>query len=244
MHLDDERLQRLQHGELDPHASRSMVEHVAACPECRARLAEAERDQAELYGLLRLVDHPPPSVNAETVAVRARLQERGWGRWAAGILLATAVAGAAYAMPGSPLRGWTKATWEWIQGRSRSEASPAAPVRPVAGLAVPAGYALTILFESAQPRSRVRISLGERAEVQVRAPAGAARFSSEAGRLRIANHDSIATFEIEIPRGAPRVEIQVAGRRIFLKDGPRIVAEGSADRREIYLLPLTPPPSR
>ena len=49
MHLDDEQLQRLLDGELDRGRARSMADHVAACPDCRA-LSEAERDQAEVYG--------------------------------------------------------------------------------------------------------------------------------------------------------------------------------------------------
>ena len=76
------------------------------------------------------------------------------------------------------------------------------------------------------------------------APSGAAMFGSEAGRLRVANHDSTATFEVEIPRDARRVEIRVAGRQIFLKEGARVTAEGSSDRHEVYLLPLSPPPSQ
>ena len=115
----------------------------------------------------------------------------------------------------------------------------------MAGLAVPPADPLTILFDSAQSGSQVRISLGEWSEVRVRAPSDAATFGSEAGRLRIlANRDSTATFEIEIPREAPRVEIRAAGRQIFLKEGTRVTGRGIGDRREVYLLPLAPPPSQ
>ena len=104
MHLDDEQLQRLLHGELDRGSAGALAEHVAACADCRQRLSEAERDQAEVYGLLRLVDHPAPPVDAESVAASARGHDRGWGRWAAGILLAMAAAGGAYAASGSRSR--------------------------------------------------------------------------------------------------------------------------------------------
>jgi hypothetical protein len=56
----------------------------------------------------------------------------------------------------------------------------------------------------------------------------------------IDNSGSPATFEVEIPRGAARVEIAVAGKRIFLKEGPRLTAEGSGEAG--YLLPLVPSP--
>lgn len=243
MHLDDEQLQRLLHGELDQDSAGALAVHVAGCADCQQRLSDAERDQAEVYGLLRLVDHPPPPVDAESVAADARGHDRGWGRWVAGILLAMAAAGVAYAASGS-LPGWIQAVREWTRESTPSEERPRAPVAPMAGLAVPPGDGLTILFESPQPRSQVRISLGEGAEVRVRGPSGAATFDSEADRLRVFNRDSVATFEIEIPRDARRVEVRVAGRRIFLKDGARVVAEGPGDHREVYLLPLAPPPSQ
>jgi hypothetical protein len=43
-----------------------------------------------------------------------------------------------------------------------------------------------------------------------------------------------------VPRGAPRVEIRVEGTRVFLKEGERVTAVGSAASPGPYLLPLTP----
>ena len=244
MHLDDEQLQRLLHGELDPRTARLLAEHLPRCAECRDRLSRAEQDQTEVYELLRLLDHAPPPMDAKSIAARASRPDRGWGRLAAGILLAMAIAGGAYALPGSPLPGWTRAVLNGTRDRGTTEVPPPAPAPPMAGLAVPAGEGLTILFESPQPRSSVRISLGEWGEVRVRGPSGAATFGSEADSLRVVNRDSTATFEIEIPREARRVEIRVADRRIFLKDGSRITVPGSGDGREVYLLPLVPPSSQ
>ena len=84
------------------------------------------------------------------------------------------------------------------------------------------------------------MSLTDGDEVTVRAPIGAASFLSAADRLVITNSGSGATFQIQIPRTAPRVEIRVAGRRIFLKDGARVLTEGSAESGNRYLLPLSP----
>jgi hypothetical protein len=242
MHLDEEQLQRLLHGESASATERSMREHLSTCTDCRTRLSDAQRDETEIHALLRLVDHPPPVVGAEAVAASARAHDGGWGRWAAGLLLALTAAGAAYAAPGSPLRGWTRAALELVRDDREPEPPQAPATAPeMAGLAIAPGDTLTILFKSAQPQARARVSLGEGAEVRVRAPSGAATFGSDAERLVIDNRDSIATFEIEIPRDAPRVEIRVAGTRIFLKDGSRVMAQGAGDGREPYLLPLSPP---
>jgi hypothetical protein len=234
MHLDEEQLQRFLHRELDADVRRSAAEHLATCVECRDRLFELERDQKEVHRLLARVDSPPPEVTAHQIAARARGSDPAWGKWAAGILLAAALAGGAYAMPGSPLREWAREAREWIGG-TEPPPRPLAPPMPVmAGLAVPAGDRLFILFGRSQPRSRVRVSIGDWTEVRVRGPSGGATFGSEADTLRVDNRDSTGTFEVEIPRQAPRVEIRVMDRRIFLKDGARI--EPASD-----LLPLTAP---
>lgn len=244
MHLDEELLQRLMHGESAGIAGHSLREHVAACPECRERLLEARRDEEDVHALLGLLDHPPPPVRAESVVAMARRAgENAWGRWAAGVLLVLTAAGAAYAAPGSPLRDWARLAVEWTRGGPKSAApAPEARKAPeLAGLAIAPGRVLTILFESVQPDAQVRVSLGDWAEVRVRAPIGAATFTSDAERLVIDNGRRPATYEIEIPRDAPRVEIQVAGDRIFLKDGARIVAEGADGAEEPYLLRLSFP---
>ena len=50
---------------------------------------------------------------------------------------------------------------------------------------------------------------------------------------------SSATFEIQIPRAAPRVEILVGGTRLFLKEGSRVTVEGTADAQGPFVLPLS-----
>jgi hypothetical protein len=241
MHLDEEQIQRFLHGEEDDLTARASADHLRSCPQCRERLASAERDQREVYGLLRLADGPPPAVTAEQVIARARSSGVGWGRWAAGILLAVAVAGGAYAMPGSPLPGWLHDVRAPIQGPERSPRPPEPAMPLLAGIAVPPGERLVILFERSHPEARARITLGDWAEVRVRGPSGGATFGSEADTLRVGNRDSTATFEIEIPRGARMVEIRVAGARIFTKDGPRVTASGGGESAEVYLLPLSAP---
>ena len=50
IHLDDERLQRLLHGELDTAAAAAARDHLAGCAACAARLDEAERDEQAVFG--------------------------------------------------------------------------------------------------------------------------------------------------------------------------------------------------
>ena len=76
---------------------------------------EAQREEAELNALFRVLDDPPPAVSAEALALRAvmdkaaaRTRGSGWMRRAAAVLLVVGVAGAAYAIPGSPVRGWVQ----------------------------------------------------------------------------------------------------------------------------------------
>jgi anti-sigma factor RsiW len=226
MHLDIERLQRFLDGELSAPEQGVVREHLAQCAACRGRVAEARQADAELQAQLRQLDHEPPRITAAQVVARAM----GRGprirrfRWAAGIVLALGIAGAAYAAPGSPLRGWVRAALTWV-GAGRVEQAPA-------GIAVAPGAGLVITFTSAQTAGLVRVSLTDGAEVVVRAPRGAGTFTSDVERLVIHNSGPAATFDIEIPRAAPRVEIQVQGARLFLKEGSRVTGP--------WQFPLTP----
>ena len=241
MHPDDEVLQRFFHRELEADVRRSAGDHLTVCAECRDRLDRLERDQKEVYRLLEAADSPAPAVTAKDIMVMAGTRSSGRGRWAAGILLAALVAGAAYALPGSPVRDWIRDARSRVQ-RPMPAPKPAEPQMPLmAGLAVPPGDHLVIVFERPYPRSSARVSLGEWNEVRVRGPSGGATFGSEADTLRIGNRDSTATFEVEIPLEARHVEIRVAGARIFAKEGDRVVAPGADDGDAVYLLPLAAP---
>jgi len=227
MHLDQEQTQRLVHGELSPSTERAAREHLALCNECRAHVAETERQEDEVQALLRSVDHPAPRIDVRAIVARARARHFGWMRWAAGILLALGLAGAAYAAPGSPLRTWAKAVAAWLGGGPKQ-----APEASVAGIAVAPRRELVIQFTAHQTVGAAQVSLTDGAEVVVRAPLGAAMFTADADRLVIDNTGSQASFEIEIPRTAPRVEIRVGQDRTFLKEGTRVTGS--------LAFPLTP----
>jgi len=244
MHLDEELVQRLLHGELGRPAETSARDHLVSCDDCRGRVADAEREESEVLQLLRHLDHPAPQVDPEEVVARGRSPYFGWGRRAAAILLGLGLAGVAYAAPGSPVRGWVRAVADWVDGRpTRPTATPGstqATDPAVPGIAVSPGRRLVILFPSPPAKAEALVSLTDGADVVVRAVTGEASFSSEVDRLVIESRDSAATFEIQIPRSAPWVEIRAAGSRIFLKQGPRVTSEKPPAPGGTYILPLTP----
>jgi len=243
MHLNEEQLQRLMHDELAWTEVTPVREHVAQCAACRDGLDAARRDEHEVLQLLVFVDHAPPPVSAATLIARARSREWSWMGRAAAILLAVSVAGVAWAAPGSPVRAFFGNAVEWMRRGpgSASHRAPAPAPPAVAGIAVAPGSRLVILFTAAQAGSAAHVSLTDGEDVVVRAPVGAAAFTSNDDRLVIENARSSATFEVEIPRTAPHVEIRIAGKPAFTKDGARIVARSATQSGNAYNIPLVRP---
>jgi hypothetical protein len=232
MHLDQETLVRFQHGELDAERLKSARAHVAQCDECRARVVELDREEAEIFDALRAVDHDAPAVNVATIAARARApqQTSTRTRWAAGILLALGTAGALYALPGA------------LRIFPTEPPEVAAPL-PAAdeggsGVRIGANTRLSIVFQHAHPGSHATISLADVADFSVRDLSGAAAFTSDETQLTIDNRAAAARFEIVIPRGAAWVEIRVAGERVFLKDVDGVQTDAPRSPSGEFLLPL------
>ncbi|MDZ4862097.1 MAG: zf-HC2 domain-containing protein [Gemmatimonadota bacterium] len=241
-HLEDERIQRLLHGELrDPERS-AVQAHLSGCDGCRQAVSAAERENDELRSLLRQVDHRPPAIVVNAIIARSRRRGLAWRRLAAGVLLSVGLASAAYAAPGSPLPGWLAAAGRFLSGTAASTLPVVpelpAPAPELAGIAITPGARLTILFSATQRTGAAHVSLIDGPDVVVRVPGGAAAFTSEANRLVIDNRGSSASFQIEIPRAAPRVEIMLGATRLFLKEGARITVDAASGAPDSYSLPL------
>lgn len=245
MHLDEGQVQELLHGEAAPPVAQALREHLSACADCVGRVAEAERQDGEVARLLRLVDHAPPKVDLRTMIARAPAPRAEWRRWAAGLMLAVGLAGAAYAATDTSFRRWIAAALETTGARAAKAPHAQPPALAsgagVSGIAVTPGRAFLILFTSEQREGKARLSLTDGPDVTVRTSIGAATFTSDIGRLLIENAGSSASVDIEIPRAAARVEIQVAGRRIFLVQRARVTTTAAPDSVEHYQLPLTAP---
>jgi anti-sigma factor RsiW len=229
MHLDDERLERLLHSELAADDSAAARSHLLACAECRARLAAAERDEREVFDLIGAVDHPVPAITVGAILERSAAHRRPWHRWAAAAVLALGLGGAAYALPGSPLRRWVDAAVERVTGSPEGIVPDPVPVDPPpedgAGIAIAPGAGLLIVFAGPEVGGNARIVLSDSTEVLIRAPTGAATFRAEADRVAVHRSGTRARFDIEIPVSAPRVEVRVGVRRIFLKEGAVTTSE-------------------
>lgn len=242
MHLDEERLQRLIHGELPSAEEKIAREHASSCGDCSRRLEEIEREERAVDSLLRELDDPAPRLDAGAIARRAEARRPRLLRWAAGVALVLGVGGVAYALPGSPLPRWIGAIVEWTGGAgaplSPTVTSPEPADRSPAGIAVAPGEDLLILFRTGNARGRVLVTLTERADVEIHAPHGAATFTVGETRLVVNDEGLATTYEIGIPATAPRIEIRVGERRIFLKEGSRITSIGSSGGSPPYLLPL------
>jgi hypothetical protein len=211
----------------------------------------------EIQTALRAVDHPVPAVTAETIAKRARAAARPapeW-RWAAAVLLTLGAAGAAFALPGSPLRRWATAFAAGARGKSApapdSSVAPGVqtPDRSRGGIAVPPGRALLIVFNRPAPAAVAVVSLVGGSEVLVRAPTGVATFTTDANRLLVEWRTAASagdrstprdTIAIGIPRTSPRVEIRSGPTRLFLKRGDRITSPSPVTTGGSWVLPLGP----
>ena len=245
MHVDDERIQRLLHGELAPAQEKLAREHLAECEDCEWRYAAMKEEEKEVDALLRHLDRPAPRVDIGAIARRAEARRPRLAQWAAGFALVLGLAGVAYALPGSPVPLWIDAVVGWVSGRE-NPLSPAGtplelPDRSFAGIAVPPGQRLNILFTSPNANGRIVVSLTDDADVQVRSPHGAATFTAGEDLLVVEDRGHAATYEVLIPSTAPRVEIRVGERQLFLKEGTRITTAATAGRSAPYLLPMAPP---
>lgn len=70
-HVDEDVLTEFVWGELDPVAARTVVEHLAHCPDCRAKVESLRRAQE---GLRSLAEEPVEDVPSVWPAVRRRLR--------------------------------------------------------------------------------------------------------------------------------------------------------------------------
>ena len=110
----------------------------------------------------------------------------------------------------------------------------------MSGVAVAPGAKLAISFTASQPVGELRISLSSVADVSVRTADPAATFTSSDGQLRVSNAGSQASFDLEVPVSAVRVEIFVDGHLRYVKDHRRITSASASRRGALYVIPLQP----
>lgn len=246
MHLGDEQIHRLLHGELQDVVESEVRNHLAACAPCRRRFDDAGREEAEICALLERIDHPVPRMQPRSLMVsRSHAPKGDWRRKAAVIALALGGAGVAYAAPGSPLPAWARIIGAALAGRSASPTVPAPSATeepaPTGGIEVAPGDRFTIRFTSLQAHGMATIALSDAPEIVARTVNGTATFMTDVDRLTISNDGSTADYHIQIPRGAAWIEVRVASCRVLLKRGAEIQSDVQADALGRYVLPLISP---
>jgi hypothetical protein len=217
-------------------------QHLRTCSECQARLDQARREVAWIRERLGTLDHAPPPITARSVMTRAGRARRSWQRLAASVILALAVAGAAYAAPGSPLPALIRRVVHGLAPVVRpGEAPPTPDARPSqSGIDVAPGDRLTIEFASPQLGDTAVVSLSDGSEVTVRASGGKTTFVSEPDRLIVRQSRAPARFQIRVPRAAPVVELKVGDRSILTKRSALVTTDIEPDSAGRYLLPIAP----
>ena len=242
MHLDDERIQRLLHQELGS-ATAEIRLHLESCAACRALVDEAREEERRIFGLLSQVDHPLPAIDPRILLAERTASGGQWGRRAAAVILGVAIAGAAYALPGSPL----PAALDKLLGTgvARRESAPAIPQdrvsAPPAGIAVPAEDGLVIRLLAEGEGAMAAIELTEDEEVVVRAVEGSATFTSDPGRLTVRCSGPVR-LEINIPRTAASIEVRSGSTPVFRKLADSSVSGAAPDSMGRYTIPLRSSP--
>jgi len=242
MHLDAERMERLLDGELQAEVLFSTQEHLANCADCQALVQRARESVRSIHALLGSLDHPASPADLSAVVGRTGAPARRWLRWAAAIAFAMTLGGVAYAAQITGVRAFLLSLWHRTAVEApavpESGVAPAVPVAPAtAGIAVRPGRELTIEFRPAAGGVSARVVLGDGDEVTVRAPVGAAAFSSQARRLVVDVREA-ATLDIEIPRAAPHVEVRVGTRRLFLTESSRVTSASDSAGTGAWTLSL------
>jgi hypothetical protein len=107
-------------------------------------------------------------------------------------------------------------------------------------VAVPPGGHFTIVFRARQQSGGIAVSLVDGPYLALRTRNGAPPITTDLDGLTVENRGSSADYDLELPRGAPWVEIRTAGHRLFLKDGNRVITARPAEADGRYLIPLRP----
>jgi hypothetical protein len=210
-HLDDGRIVTLRDDPSDP----SDTSHVESCAVCTAELEEARTRTTSVAEALATLDSPV-DVTAAKVSVRLRLdRERASavpprrripiGR-AAAILLVTA--GAAAALPWSPISPWRRETTAPPPTSTTVDQAVTPGETPApASVTVDVTEGIEILVTGASAGATVEVVWRDDASAQVSAPRGSS-FALAAGRVEVGA--SAGAIRIEAPREA-RIEIVVNG---------------------------------
>ncbi len=219
-HLDEGTLAAIRDGEGTKEAER----HLETCVTCRRSLQALQRRGGLVAGSLSQLDEPFDAGFARE-AVRTRVSAgsarrrtaRRLGR-AAGVLLFLGAAGAAYAMPGSPVRSWLARRGDAGKPQATVEATQTAPAASAAKetavrMDLGPGPA-RIVLRGVRAGTAVEVTLVRGTTAAVTAPRGT-RFATSRGWIEA--DVAPGTVLVELPRDVVPATLEVAGR-VYLRN--------------------------
>ena len=233
MHLTESELAALTHGDASAPSGAALA-HLTTCPDCNARLEALRAADREVAGLLHGVDHPAPRFRGAVFLDELQWRRRRIGAIAAG--LALCVAGAAAALPNSPLHHVLLRALSRTESPRTPDAKPVGnPVRPKpgAGVAFIPGSTVDVLFKDPGPGGHVRILLVDGPRMSATAD-GDAAFSIHQSQLEVNNHGVAMNFTLEIPRSVSDVKVRTGNETIFSKHAGIVSGPVSTDSTGAY----------
>ena len=235
-HIDDGALLALLDGELNAEERRHVEAHAGRCSECSERRDQLRFASRRVTATLEAGDAPSPWAempealrqayrDAPRQITSARSSRAGWmGRrsvaTAAGLTLL--LAAGAYAIPGSPVRGWVDDGIESIAALiGGGDAEPG----PSAVSVEPAGGSIRVSVLGAAAGLRVTISLTDAPSAA--ASARQASFRVESGLIEIT--DVSGDLRVSLPRGALSGSVEVDGVEVARLDGGELRQTAAAE---------------
>jgi anti-sigma factor RsiW len=214
-HPDQETLQRFADGETAGTDANALVAHIRACASCSQAIQELQHEDARIASLLSTLDSPPPVLHLLRPPGRRQVAAP-WIRRAATLLFLASLAGAGWAMPGSPVRSWLRGSMRQSTPAGMSNVIEDAAPALHGGLDIPVDGAVLITFAQAQARGSVRIVLSDSAGVRLTILNHDARLESPSEHhVIIENDGSLADYRIRVPRSAADVTVRVGSRVVF-----------------------------
>ncbi|MCZ0935500.1 MAG: hypothetical protein OXJ54_09990 [Gemmatimonadetes bacterium] len=245
--VDDGALLALLDGELTTAERKSVEERVAACPDSAARLDKMRFASRRATAALDLLSVPEsrremPAALREAArrapASIAGARARRWARLsrrsvavAAGITLL--VAAGAYAVPGSPVRGWVDGGIDVVAAWIAGDPQVAGDAGPSRVSVDPRDGAVRIMVVGGHEGMRLTIELSDEETATVEARD--ASFHVEPGVIEVAG--AADEIRVTLPRNAAAGSVVIDESEVVrLEDGElRRTDSAAASRVEIFL---------
>jgi predicted anti-sigma-YlaC factor YlaD len=233
-HVEEGRLQAWLDGELLGEEDASVAAHLEGCPVCRDAVRELEALGAAASAAISLLEVPAPDLDAALWEVRRRgARSRSAGHRerlaAAAVVVLLLGAGAAVAMPGSPLRNWLEAPAGPEVASFPVGETPEAPSSALGVTVDLLDGSITVAFHQVPEAMVLELEPVEEGRAGVYAPA-ASRFRTAPGRVEVTVSGPGDVLRVRIPATTHRAEIRVDDRVVARVVDGDLLLPGAAGR--------------